>query len=453
MKLNLFIKNARRLTGARAFSYLFALMMAIAPFISSAHQALYSVAYLDVNPKSVSVELHIPLSELALAYGNQVNQDQEHLISRMGPQLKEYILAHTHAFTTRDFPWLVNVRDLHVIQEEQLASGPPFFELRAQLQLSPQHREDTRHFFFDYDGVVHQVVNHIVFVVVRNDWETGRADSLTADSNPMTIRTGNDNLIHPLEIKLENGSTWTGFKNMLVLGMHHIKEGTDHLLFLVALLLPAMLLKRKNSWGGYGGIRYSLKNILKIVTAFTIGHSITLLIGAMNWINLPSQPIEVIIAVSILISAVHAIYPIFPRKEILIAGGFGLIHGLAFSSILANLHVGGSTLLLSVLGFNIGIELMQLIVVMLIMPWLVLLSQTPFYKYIRIGGAVLASVAALGWIVERVSGESNIIAQSIIRLSGISIWLLTGLVLIAFLGYFISIKTRTEKFKKVLGQM
>ncbi|MBS1934433.1 MAG: hypothetical protein JST96_10575 [Bacteroidetes bacterium] len=149
----------------------------------------------------------------------------------MNVQLQEYILTHTHAYTKKEIPWAVKITGMHTDKEQQIASGPPFWELRAQLILSPPPNEDTRKFFFDYDGVVHQVINHIVFVVIRNDWETGRADSLTADSHPMTIRIGSDNKVHPFEINLNKGNSWTGFKNMVSMGMQHIREGTDHLLF------------------------------------------------------------------------------------------------------------------------------------------------------------------------------------------------------------------------------
>ena len=85
--------------------------------------------------------------------------------------------------------------------------------------------------------------------------------------------------------------------------MQHISEGTDHLLFLLVLLLPAPLLLKQKRWGRFGGTRYSLIRLLKIVTAFTLEHSLTLIIGALGWLWLPVQPVEVLIAFSILVSA------------------------------------------------------------------------------------------------------------------------------------------------------
>jgi len=428
-------KNIRRAPCRRLFFLTICLLAIGWSKQAAAHQAPYSIVYLDVSPGRVGVELQIPLTELELAYGNDVNREPETLMQRMRPQVTEYILAHIHAYVHREQPWLVEVTDMYTAREQQIASGPPFYELRVRLVLKPQHGESTRDFMLDYDAVVHQVVNHVIFVAVRSDWETGRQDSLTQDSNPMTIRTGGDNKVHPLEITLAKGGWWRGVGNMFLLGVAHIKEGTDHLLFLIALLLPSMLVAGPTGWGRYGGIRSSLAKILKIVTAFTIGHSLTLLVGALGWVRLPAQPVEVLIAFSILVSAVHAVYPIFPGREMLVAGGFGLIHGLAFAGVIAHLDLAAGTLAVSVLGFNLGIEAMQLVVILLVIPWLILLGQTPVYRYVRVGGSALAAIAAMGWIAERVTGDPNRIGDLAARLSSLAIWGILALAATSVLVY------------------
>lgn len=183
---------------------------------------------------------------------------------------------------------------------------------------------------------------------------------------------------------------WSGLIGAFYLGVHHISEGTDHLLFLLTLLLPAPLLTLAGRWKGGATIRRSLIHILGIVTAFTLGHSLTLALSGFGLVRLPSQPVEVLIAVSILVSAVHAIRPLFPGRETIIAASFGLIHGLAFASALNELGLRGFYRLISVLGFNLGIEAMQLAVVTITFPALLLLSRTRFYSPFRIAGAGFA---------------------------------------------------------------
>ena len=111
-----------------------------------------------------------------------------------------------------------------------------------------------------------------------------------------------------------------------------------------------------------------------------------------------------LIAVSILVSAIHALRPLFPGREAGLAAFFGLIHGLAFAATLAGLGLGRWERVGGILAFNLGIETMQLVVVAAILPSLILLSRTPAYGFLRIGGAVFAGVASAGWMVERLFG-------------------------------------------------
>jgi hypothetical protein len=195
--------------------------------------------------------------------------------------------------------------------------------------------------------------------------------------------------------------SFSGLTAAFNLGARHIAEGTDHLLFLLALLLPAPLLAGCGRWARRATVRSSLLQILRIVTAFTLGHSLTLALAAFGVVSLPSRLVEVLIAVSILVSATHAMRPLFPGREALIAGFFGLIHGLAFATALSDLGFGQEYRLVSLLGFNLGIEAMQLAVVVAVLPSLLLLSRTSLYSLFQVGGALFAMVASLGWIAER----------------------------------------------------
>lgn len=414
------ILSNRHPLGWRLFFFLTLVMCCTSQGIS-AHQTPSTIVLLDVNPKAVSVELQLPLGELELAFGHETTKDTEHLIEKFGSQLKEYLLAHIHPMTEKNKPWIVEVTNMIVGKAEQTGSGP-YQEITVQLVLIPPTGESTRKFIFDYDVIMHQLVTHSALVSIRSDWELGQTNKEPVKAGVIRVDT-QSSLIYPLEINLEKGGNWwTGFKGMFFLGMEHIREGTDHLLFLLVLLLPAPLVINRKQWGNFGGTKYSIMRLLKIVTAFTIGHSVTLLIGASGWVNLPVKPVEILIAVSILISAIHAIYPIFPNKEVYVAAGFGLVHGLAFATVLSVLNLDAGVMALSILSFNIGIEIMQLFVVILIIPWLILLSQTPVYKWVRVVWALLAGIASLAWISERVFEKPNKIAILIQNNYGLAPW-------------------------------
>jgi hypothetical protein len=214
-----------------------------------------------------------------------------------------------------------------------------------------------------------------------------------------------------------------GFPSMFRLGMRHIAEGTDHLLFLLTLLLPAPLLVMGSRWAGFAGPRHSVLQILKVVTAFTLGHSITLALAALGLVRVPSRPIEILIALSILVSAIHALRPLFPGHEAGVAASFGLMHGLAFAATLQNLGVGWWERIVSIVGFNLGIETMQLIVVAAAIPSFVLLSRTSAYSPFRIGGALFALFASTGWIAERLLQLQNPIGPLVDSVAHRALWI------------------------------
>jgi hypothetical protein len=228
-----------------------------------------------------------------------------------------------------------------------------------------------------------------------------------------------------------SGGSWLrGFAAMFRLGMRHIADGTDHLLFLLALILPAPLVAEGWRWGGFVGGKTALRRIVKVVTAFTIGHSITLVLGALGWARLPSAFVESAIALSILVSAVHALVPIFRGREVYIAGGFGLVHGLAFAATLADFGLDPWTLASSVLGFNLGIEAFQLLIILATIPWLVLLARSRIYGAFRLVGASLTGVAAIAWFGERSLGWANPVAPLVEGIASHAPWLLAGLLVL-----------------------
>ena len=140
---------------------------------------------------------------------------------------------------------------------------------------------------------------------------------------------------------------------------------------------------------------------MHVVTAFAVGHSTTLVLGALGYVHVPARLVESLIAASVLVSAVHAVRPLVPGGEACIAVGFGLMHGLAFAALIGELGLGRSSLVADLLGFNLGIELAQLIVVALLMPSLLLLSRTRLYPAVRTGAAVAGGVFATAWLAQR----------------------------------------------------
>lgn len=375
------------------------------------HSLPNTSAQISMQNSKVVIRFKTPLDILELA--SKINVDLS--TTESTNSIKQYYLKHIHACDTLQSNWQISVDTVYLHPATDKIIGK-YDEVIAAVSLTPSDPKSVGNFQLICDLVIHQVINQsIIFSASQyapgndSDGKLEQAGIISSDPN-----TGK---ILPLKLHLSAASWFTTCKSMFMLGMRHIKEGTDHLLFIIVLLLPAMLLVQGKRWGGFGGTTYSIKRLLKIVTAFTAGHSLTLLAGATGWLQLPAQPVEILIAVSILISAIHAVRPVFPGKEVYVAAGFGLVHGLAFATVLSSLKLTPGALALSIVGFNAGIELMQLFIILLIVPWLILLSQTAWYGAVRVCGAVLAAIAAIAWIAERSTGSTNIIATLVANAS------------------------------------
>lgn len=205
-----------------------------------------------------------------------------------------------------------------------------------------------------------------------------------------------------LTIYTNEGSLWATLKDFVIDGVWHIWNGFDHLLFLLTLMLPAVLLRRNGRWQPVPRFRPALIDIFKIVTAFTIAHSITLWLAVLGFIALPTRLVESLIAVSILVTALNNLRPVLPLSLWMVAFAFGLIHGFGFASVLMDLGLTGSALAVSLFGFNVGVELGQMAVVALLFPMAYMLRDTPFYRWVILrGGSLVAAVLAALWLYER----------------------------------------------------
>ncbi len=197
-------------------------------------------------------------------------------------------------------------------------------------------------------------------------------------------------------------SAWTQLRSFVGDGIGHIAAGFDHILFLVALLLPAALGRRGRTWFAVPGLSAALWNVAKTVTAFTLAHSITLSLATLHVVQLPSRLTESMIALSVLVTAIDNLVPILPPKRWVVAFLFGLMHGFGFASVLVDLDLPRSALALSLFGFNVGVEIGQLVLVAVLVPLAYLAREKRLYRRIALdGGSVVIALVALGWFVER----------------------------------------------------
>lgn len=185
-------------------------------------------------------------------------------------------------------------------------------------------------------------------------------------------------------------------------GVWHIWIGYDHILFLLSLLLPAVLWRNGAHWVPVPGFRPALTEVVKVVTAFTLAHSVTLSLAVLEIIALPARLVESAIAASVLLAALNNLYPLVTSRRWLVAFGFGLVHGLGFASVLLDLGLPRGSLALALLAFNLGVEAGQLAIVAAFLPLAYGARHTMLYaRMVFQGGSLAILVLAALWLVER----------------------------------------------------
>jgi hypothetical protein len=213
------------------------------------------------------------------------------------------------------------------------------------------------------------------------------------DERTWHVATGSSNLGEQLAIYLREG-IW------------HIWLGLDHILFLLCLLLPAARRRDERSQEPSERSGPIWIEVVKVVTLFTVAHSITLSLAALGILSLPARLVESAIAASVVFAALNNIRPMVTRRLWLIAFGFGLVHGLGFASILADLALPRQTLLLALLGFNLGVEVGQLVLVGLFfgLVWALRRLDVTWPPWAAPVPASLIAIVAGVWFIERAFG-------------------------------------------------
>lgn len=184
-------------------------------------------------------------------------------------------------------------------------------------------------------------------------------------------------------------------------GVLHIWMGVDHILFLVALLLTCVLVRNDKRWQGINSKKKIAVDTAWIITAFTLAHSITLTATALELVSPNSRWVELGIAISVLFAALNNIWPLIVRLG-WVTFAFGLLHGMGFASVLGELGLSSNYQLMSILAFNLGVELGQLAILAVCLPLLIAMRNYDWYKkWVMPVGSVAIALIALQWSIER----------------------------------------------------
>lgn len=202
-----------------------------------------------------------------------------------------------------------------------------------------------------------------------------------------------------LVLEAENLTLWQQFVTFFVDGIWHIWSGFDHLLFLLMLILPTMVFKGAEGYERVQSKKGLLWNILGIVTLFSIAHSLTLGLAFMDYARINVKFVESMILLSIIITALFNIFSIVPKKLYVLVFIFGLLHGFGFANALSAVDLDELHVLLTLLGFNLGIEVGQIVLVAISIPLLYSLAGYAIYEKVIIKSiSTITIVMALYWL-------------------------------------------------------
>lgn len=397
----------------RALALLLAAAFVLTGGAARAHLTPNSEVSLVIHADRVSADIVVPQADYAVVTGNPVGTEP-------GAQAaaRAYLKGAFLVRAPDGRPWQVR---LHRVEFVELA-GPP--DLHATAVLTPPPGASTRSFAVDWRVLVRDLPGHFALFVLAGD-DHGmigeRREVLGSARAGSTL------------VRVERGaaSPAYAFANAVLLGVDHIIGGYDHMLFLLVLSLPAPLIARAGRWRDPRPLRATAGQLAWIVTAFTLGHSLTLVGATLGGWDLPAAPVEAAIALSVLVSALHAIRPLLPGREPLVALGFGLVHGLAFATLLHEAGADTASTALSLLGFNLGVEAVQLGIVALAAPPLLVLSRLPSYALLRIGVAGFAMLASAAWLSQRTLGIGSALVANLERVMAQGLWALTALFVLA----------------------
>ncbi|MCB9520394.1 MAG: HupE/UreJ family protein [Myxococcales bacterium] len=397
--------DAMARTGA-CLAAIVAIALALLPSSARAHALSPTRIDVSLAPGSVELEAHLPADQLNLALTTTWDDptladvvDCSRYDVELAERLRRHVAAHTRVSAGSGELWAPTVGPPRCTIE----NGEPMVVIAATFAAPPAARGAAAIEIFE-DVVGHEVISHRSIVSVRRDFERGLLEP--DDIVVGTLGFANRSIV----FDRAGASAWRGVASMFMLGVRHIAEGTDHLLFVFALVLSAPLERRRVpsgeavrwTWGATSAPRATAVKLVRLISAFTVGHSVTLVLGALGLVVVPSRPVEALVAASISVGALHAIRPLFAGREPVVAAGFGLVHGLAFASTLDGLGLGGRALVLALAGFNVGIEAGQLAIVLVVAPALMLLARRPAYGWVRVVLATGAIAASVFWFWQRV---------------------------------------------------
>lgn len=379
--------------------------------LAQAHSANQSYIFLDVSDTTLTGKIEATLTDLDQVLGLDADGNGEITLDEARAkeaEIFDYLLGH-----------------LKVTADGEALTITPtefsFLELPARtfveagiaitgFDQTPESIQATYTGFFSDLEEPHQAL-----AVLSSNTRTGLKD------NEANIAAAFDKDDTTQTISLV-GLPWLELLGVFIIqGVWHIWLGFDHVLFLATLLIPATMVVVANRWQPETSLREPLIKVTKMVTGFTLAHSVTLSLAALDIVRLPAWIVESIIALSIAYVALTILMPKLHRNMFWVVVIFGFFHGFGFANVLEPINIEPNQKALTLAGFNIGVELGQLAIVLVLFPIFYQLRHTALYRVgIMKTGSVLLIAIALFWFEERAFDLLGPVKPTILGMLGLA---------------------------------
>ena len=379
-------------TLVATFTCALCILIAVLASTAIAHALGQSYLYFQIGDKALDARVEVTVQDLNEALQLGLPDRRRIPPSQIEPhleQIKAYVASH---LTVGDSSQAYDlVFQNHTFLTTTFARFLQLNYAIEGLQTLPDSLQVT------YDVILTEKPEHTNLVLIEQNWRTGTFANESNASLIVADAGQTQTLILP------SGSLIQGFWGLLKISVGHLLKGADHFLFLAALLLPSVLRRDKQPWQPVGSLKTPFLYALKLVTVFTLVHTVGLGLATLQGVSAPPRLVESVTAAAIGLASVEIFAPVFKGWIVLIAAVFGLFHGFGIAEEVIKSGALSLYPIFSLFSFNLGIELGQIGIVAVMVSLLYLVRKQWFYpRYVMQTGGVLLGAMSLYWFIEHV---------------------------------------------------
>ena len=383
---------SRALTHKRIWLGLWCLLLWVAASTAWAHSSSTSYLILSEREGASVLRTDLHLRDIDVVFDLDADRDGQVVWSEVAARSPEVLawLAQGVRLGSEASACALNPIDTQASERADGVYLSVEWRVNCPPELDPRGQGLTLAYtlLFDRDNL-HRAL-------LRIDWPQVQSSAILSPERPRTV------------LPASNPSATEVLGRYIAEGVWHIWIGIDHILFLLSLLVLAPLTPARRwvtHWLAEPRLRPAFMEVLAVVTAFTVAHSITLSLSVLRWVEPPASFIEPVIAISVVLAAINNLLGWWSVRRWRLAFVFGLIHGFGFANVLLDLGLPAQQLAVALGGFNLGVELGQLAIVLAFFPLAWWLRHTAFYRWVVVvGGSSAIVVVGVLWTVQRVLG-------------------------------------------------